>query len=187
MYAHLLRSNLQQGLFLVDPNRADIEAHTTQLFDDDAVDLIFSHSASSSPIPPLRRPYPPSLSSQYPPSAPLSTNANSRPSLLHQGLASASSPANGGATQAILSSFSQITRATRHAAQNILSHPLAKPILPHLPDPVKSFANAHGEWSSWVEKGGVGEFESARIYLAKWARVSAFNCMSTLFRSRNIY
>ena len=76
---------------------------------------------------------------------------------------------------AILQSFSNITRATRHAAQNILSHPLAKPIVPHLPDPVKSLVNANGEWDwgSWVEKGGVGEFESARVYLAKWARVVA--------------
>ncbi|KAF8326026.1 rab-GTPase-TBC domain-containing protein [Cantharellus anzutake] len=171
-YAHLLRSNLQQGLFLVDPSKADIEAHSTLLFDDDAVDLIFSHSTLSSPIPQFRRPHPPPLPSQYPPSAPLSTQSN-RNSLLHQGLASASSTVNGGPRQAILSSFSQITRATRHAAQNILSHPLAKPILPHLPEPVKSFANAQGEWSSWVEKGGVGEFESARVYLAKWARVVA--------------
>lgn len=76
---------------------------------------------------------------------------------------------------ALLQSFSNITRATRHAAQNILSHPLAKPIVPHLPDPVKSLVNANGEWDwgSWVEKGGVGEFESARVYLAKWARVVA--------------
>jgi len=76
---------------------------------------------------------------------------------------------------ALLQSFSNITRATRHAAQNILSHPLAKPIVPHLPDPVKSLVNANGEtqWGSWVEKGGVGEFESARVYLARWARIVA--------------
>lgn len=75
----------------------------------------------------------------------------------------------------LLQSFSNITRATRHAAQNILSHPLAKPIVPHLPDPVKSLVNANGEWEwgSWVEKGGVGEFESARVYLARWARIVA--------------
>jgi len=33
--------------------------------------------------------------------------------------------------------------------------------------------NASGEWGSWVEKGGVGEFESARVYLARWARIVA--------------
>jgi TBC1 domain family member 15 len=79
------------------------------------------------------------------------------------------------ARAALLQSFANITRATRHAAQNILSHPLAKPIVPHLPDPVKSLVNVNGdlEWGSWVEKGGVGEFESARVYLARWARIVA--------------
>jgi len=40
---------------------------------------------------------------------------------------------------------------------------------------VKSLVNANGEWEwgSWVEKGGVGEFESARVYLARWARIVA--------------
>lgn len=33
--------------------------------------------------------------------------------------------------------------------------------------------SANGEWASWVEKGGVGEFESARVYLARWARIVA--------------
>lgn len=47
--------------------------------------------------------------------------------------------------------------------------------MPHLPDPVKSLVNVNGdlEWGSWVEKGGVGEFESARVYLARWARIVA--------------
>lgn len=47
--------------------------------------------------------------------------------------------------------------------------------MPHLPDPVRSLVNANGEtqWGSWVEKGGVGEFESARVYLARWARIVA--------------
>lgn len=74
---------------------------------------------------------------------------------------------------AILQSFSSVTRATRHAAQTILSHPLAKPIVPHLPDPVKSLVSANGEWSSWVEKSGTGDYEGARVYLARWARVVA--------------
>lgn len=33
--------------------------------------------------------------------------------------------------------------------------------------------NGDLEWGSWVEKGGVGEFESARVYLARWARIVA--------------
>ncbi|KAF9030770.1 rab-GTPase-TBC domain-containing protein [Panaeolus papilionaceus] len=183
-YAHLLRSTLQSSLFLVDPSRADIEAHSTQIFSDDAVDDILAQSSfanSHSPVPAHRRPRPISASS--------SPNLySSRTSVLHRSLGSPLSPptpsssssssmppTSAQARMALLQSFSNITRATRHAAQNILSHPLAKPIVPHLPEPVKSLVNADGEWEwgSWVEKGGVGEFESARVYLARWARIVA--------------
>ncbi|KAJ7452509.1 rab-GTPase-TBC domain-containing protein [Mycena galericulata] len=175
-YSHLLRSTLQPSLFLVDPSRADIEAHSTQLFADDAVDDILAQSSyanSHSPIPAHRRPRP--LSS---PPITLSPNPYShRSSVLHRSLATPASNAQSSsqARTALLQSFSNITRATRHAAQNILSHPLAKPIVPHLPDPVRSLVNANGEWEwgSWVDKSGVGEFESARVYLARWARIVA--------------
>lgn len=188
-YTHLLRSSLMPNLFLVDPSRGDIEAHSTPLFDDEAVDDIFSTSHASSPIPPLRRPGAAAAASQpkYPPSAPVDSDHHSRrTSLLHQGLPTSSSsshshshphssssspPSSSSARNAIMSSFAQLTQATRFAAQSVLSHPLAKPIVPHLPDPVKSLVHAPGEWESWVKKGGVGEFESARVYLAKWARV----------------
>lgn len=174
-YANLLRSTLQPSLFLVDPSRADIEAHTIQIFPDDAVDDILAESGyinSSSPVPPHRRPRP--LNS------PLTTNNpySQRTSVLHRSLGTTGSISHTSSSQSrmsLLQSFSNITRATKHAAQNILSHPLAKPIVPHLPDPVKSFVSAPGEWEwgSWVEKGGVGEFESARVYLARWARIVA--------------
>ncbi|TFK76505.1 RabGAP/TBC [Pluteus cervinus] len=168
-YAHLLRSTLQPTLFLIDPSRADIEAHSTQIFADSAVDDILAKSSytnSHSPVPAHRRP------------RPLSTpNAlGNRTSVLHRSLGTPAPPQSPSqARMALLQSFSNITQATRFAAQNILSHPLAKPILPHLPEPVKSFVNASGEWEwgSWVEKGGVGEFESARVYLARWARIVA--------------
>ena len=173
-YAHILRSTLQPTLFLVDPSRADIETHTTQIFSDDAVDDILAQSSyanSHSPVPAHRRPRP--LSESINTSNPYSY----RSSVLHRSLGSPTTPTNSSsqARMALLQSFSNITRATRHAAQNILSHPLAKPIVPHLPDPVKSLVNANGEWEwgSWVEKGGVGEFESARVYLARWARIVA--------------
>ena len=169
-----MRSTLQPSLFLVDPSRADIEAHSTLIFADDAVDDILAQSSfanSHSPIPAHRRPRPIPISG---------TEANpysQRTSVLHRSLGSVSSPPAQAsqAGMALLQSFSNITRATRHAAQNILSHPLAQPILPHLPDPVKSLVSADGnlEWGSWVEKGGVGEFESARVYLARWARIVA--------------
>ncbi|KAF9532912.1 rab-GTPase-TBC domain-containing protein [Crepidotus variabilis] len=187
-YAHLLRSTLQPTLFLVDPSRADVEAHSTQIFEDDAVDDILAQSSfanSHSPVPAHRRPRP---ISNAPGGASGTSNPYSqRTSVLHRSLgspptspislpgASSASQAQSQARLALLQSFSNITRATRHAAQNILSHPLAKPIVPHLPDPVKSLVNVNGdlEWGSWVEKGGVGEFESARVYLARWARIVA--------------
>ncbi|KAF8522304.1 RabGAP/TBC [Hysterangium stoloniferum] len=156
-YGNILRSNLDSTLFLVDPSRADIETHSVVLFADDAVDSILS--SSSSPIPVHRRPKPISSSS---------IGTRRRTSVLHASLASSQT-----SSSSLLQSFSNITRATRHAAQQILSHPLAKPIVPHLPDPVRSLVNVNGEWSSWVEKGGLGEFESARVYLAKWARIVA--------------
>ena len=176
-YAHILRSTLQPTLFLVDPSRTDLETHTTQLFDDDAVDVILAQSSfanSHSPVPVHRRPRPISSSgnSNY-------GLSSSQSSVLHRSLGSAPlySPtaSSSQARTAFIQSFSNITRATRHAAQNILSHPLAKPIVPHLPEPVQSLVSAPGEWEwgSWVEKGGVGEFESARVYLARWARIVA--------------
>ncbi|OJT11154.1 GTPase-activating protein gyp7 [Trametes pubescens] len=170
-YCHILRSCLQSNLYLIDPSRDDIETHSTPLFSDDAVDDILAQSSyanSHSPIPAHRRP------------RPLSTTTNpysERSSILHKSLSpvSTSSASASPARLALLQSFSQITRHAAHAAQHILSHPLAKPIIPHLPDPVRSLVNANGdlEWGSWVEKGGVGEFESARVYLARWARIVA--------------
>ncbi|KAF9453194.1 GTPase-activating protein gyp7 [Macrolepiota fuliginosa MF-IS2] len=192
LYAHILRSTLQPTLFLVDPSRSDVEAHTTQVFEDDAVDDILAQSSfanSHSPVPAHRRPQPitiPNINAAAGNTTPNIAYSH-RSSVLHRSLGSAASyayaPGSGGspgsssaqARLALLQSFSNITRATRHAAQNILSHPLAKPIVPHLPDPVKSLVSAPGEWEwgSWVEKGGVGEFESARVYLARWARIVA--------------
>jgi len=154
MYANLLRSSLQPSLFLVNPSRADIETHTTILYADDAVDEILNSSTSL----PRNR-----LAG--------ANGHNRRTSVLHQTLAPPSPGSQ--ARIAFLQGFSQITKGARSTAQRILSHPLAKPIVPHLPDPVKSLVSANGEWASWVEKGGVGEFESARVYLARWARIVA--------------
>jgi TBC1 domain family member 15 len=145
--------------------------HSTQLFSDDAVDEILARSSytnSHSPVPAHRRPRP--LSPGGTPPNPYSQYS----SVLHRSMPIPSGHSSQART-ALLQSFANITRATRHAAQNILSHPLAKPIVPHLPDPVKSLVSANGdlEWGSWVEKGGVGEFESARVYLARWARIVA--------------
>ncbi|KAG8706589.1 GTPase activating protein, partial [Ceratobasidium sp. 395] len=192
-YCHILRSSLQPNLFLFDPSKPDIEAHSMILFDDDAVDTILAQSHDS-PIPQHRRPPRPpqqsrpsgASSSSVTPSPRLTPNGSPAPfpnprystrtSVLHETLPSYP-PTNFAPLTtprtSLLQSFSNITRATRHAAQQILSHPLAQPIVPHLPSPIQSIVNANGEWSSWVEKGGMGEFESARVYLARWARVVA--------------
>ncbi|CAE7205252.1 unnamed protein product [Rhizoctonia solani] len=194
-YCHILRSTLQSNLFLFDPSKPDIEAHTMVLFDDDAADLIMAQSADS-PIPHHRRPQRPQQSrasgsggssSSSAPSPRLTPNGSpvpfpnprysTRTSVLHETLPSypptSFTPLTSPSRTSLLQSFSQLTRATRHAAQQILSHPLAQPIVPHLPSPMQSFVNASGEWAGLLEKGGMGEFEAARVYLARWARVVA--------------
>ena len=160
-------------MLLVDPSRADPEAHTTLLFGDDEVGKILAQSSyanSFSPIPAHRCPRPISTTPPNP--------YSSRSLVLHRSIAvplPAMSQGTSQARMALLQSFLNITRATKHAAQNILPHPLAKPIVSHPPDPMKGLVNANEEWEwgSWVEKGGVGEFESARVYLARWAQKSA--------------
>ncbi|QRW27163.1 GTPase-activating protein GYP7 [Rhizoctonia solani] len=189
-YCHILKSSLQPNLFLFDPSKPDIEAHTMVLFDDDAADLIMAQSTDS-PIPHHRRPNRPSRSSGSSsgsvPSPRLTPNGSPAPfpnprystrtSVLHETLPvyppTSFAPLTSPSRNSLLQSFSQLTRATRHAAQQILSHPLAQPIVPHLPSPMQSFVNASGEWAGLLEKGGMGEFESARVYLARWARVVA--------------
>jgi hypothetical protein len=134
-FSHVLRSNLQPSLFLIDPSRADIEAHSTQIFPDDAVDDILAQSSyanSHSPVPAHRRPRP--LSTPVTPSSSSSSPGSSTPnsysartSILHRSLfppSPSSSQSSSQARIALLQSFSNITRATRHAAQQILSHPL---------------------------------------------------------------
>jgi len=83
--------------------------------------------------------------------------------------------------QTIMTGLSNITTFSRKMGQQILSHPLAQPVVPHLPPAVRSLINVPGEW----ERSGrlppktgrshevASEFESARLYLARWARVVA--------------
>lgn len=65
-------------------------------------------------------------------------------------------------------------------AQTVLSHPLSKPLLSSLPPPLLQFSNVSAELSRTPitnsiirlqERAGVESFDSARIYLANWARV----------------
>ncbi|ODN77782.1 hypothetical protein, variant [Cryptococcus amylolentus CBS 6039] len=88
--------------------------------------------------------------------------------------------------QSILTGLSSLTSLSRRKASQLLSHPLAQPVVPHLPPAFKSLVNVPGEWErngrtqgANAQNGGRGgsdvasEFESARLYLAKWARVVA--------------
>lgn len=87
--------------------------------------------------------------------------------------------------QTLLGSLSTLTNLSRRTAQQVtqqvLSHPLAQPVVPHLPPAVRSLVNVPGEWERsgrYPPKTGKGgevenEFESARLYLARWARVVA--------------
>ncbi|GAA5836617.1 hypothetical protein JCM9279_000446 [Rhodotorula babjevae] len=80
-------------------------------------------------------------------------------------------------TFSVLSGFSRITRGARQmsqqAASTVLSHPLAKPLAKHVPKPIAQFALAPGEVSRLTDAAGVGVYDSARVYLAKWARIVA--------------
>ncbi|GAA5825938.1 hypothetical protein JCM11251_000060 [Rhodosporidiobolus azoricus] len=88
---------------------------------------------------------------------------------------------NGGGMDAltfsVLSGFSRITRGARQisqqAASTVLSHPLAKPLAKHVPKPIAQFALAPGEVSRLANTAGVGTYDSARVYLAKWAKIVA--------------
>lgn len=76
--------------------------------------------------------------------------------------------------QSLLTSLSTITNFSRKAAQQVLAHPLAQPVVPHLPPAVRTFVNAQGEWErNSLQNSTANEFESARLYLARWARVVA--------------
>lgn len=179
-YANVHRSVLDPNLFLVNPSRVDLETHSTPLFDDDAIDMPNSDPANAAW------------------SHDLSHNAYSM-SPLHQSLPGNSTPRRNNelamdnltvfaksARMSVLSSFANFTQKARHASHTVLSHPLAKPYVPHLPGPVQSFAQAgpvplgpnEGEWewrtSSIANKSGTGEYyDSARVYLARWARLVA--------------
>lgn len=93
--------------------------------------------------------------------------------------------------QSLLMGLSNITNLARKAAKEVLNAPIAQPVVPHLPPAMRSLVNAQGEWAtstsganaSGTQRGARGkgrkasevasEFESARLYLARWARVVA--------------
>lgn len=179
-YANVHRSAIEPNLFLVNPSRADLETHSTPIFDDDAIDLpnpnpanaTWSHDLADNEysMSPLHQ------------SLPGSGSSKRQNELAMDNLTAFAKNAR----MSVLSSFANFTQQARHASHAVLSHPLARPYVPHLPGPVQSFAQAgpvplgpnEGEWewrtSSIANKSGTGEYyDSARVYLARWARLVA--------------
>jgi hypothetical protein len=65
----------------------------------------------------------------------------------------------------ILERFSQVARISRDAATNILDHPITKQILPpHVQQRIQE---------SEAAKKVMDDYDSARVYLAKWAATVA--------------
>uniref|UniRef100_U9TFW8 GTPase-activating protein GYP7 n=1 Tax=Rhizophagus irregularis (strain DAOM 181602 / DAOM 197198 / MUCL 43194) TaxID=747089 RepID=U9TFW8_RHIID len=60
----------------------------------------------------------------------------------------------------VLERFSKVARFSRDTAANILEHPLARPIVPHLPPGVNNLLQSDPT---------VEEYDAGRLYLAKWA------------------
>ncbi|MBW0476358.1 hypothetical protein O181_016073 [Austropuccinia psidii MF-1] len=97
-----------------------------------------------------------------------------RTSILHESLKNVkASGSMDELTFNILSSFSKLTQNAKSAAQMVLSHRLAKPITPHLSEPFASLANGQPEFVQWSQQTGLEGYDSARVYLAKWASIVA--------------
>lgn len=152
-HATLLRSRLVTAtnnrggeLWLVNPSKSDREVHEA------GYEERPSRTESSS-----------SVAQQYPP---------------HAQYPSLSAVGNASPRESLLVGLSNVTNIARHAAQNVLNHPLAKPVVPHLPPAFRSLVTVPGE-TTLRPKAGNGnpdvatEFEAARLYLARWARVVA--------------
>ncbi|WVQ72719.1 hypothetical protein IAR50_002279 [Cryptococcus sp. DSM 104548] len=170
--AILVRSRLLQAkrsmgaeLWLVNPTRSDREVHEAGVLDEEPEAIPTRRpNQTQQTNPPQKANYPPKA--DYP--------------AVYPGFAGIE---NLTPKQTILTGLSSLTSLSRRKASQLLSHPLAQPVVPHLPPAFKSLVNVSGEWErngrSQSANGGRGgsdvasEFESARLYLAKWARVVA--------------
>ena len=170
-HAEILRSRLEPRLFLVNPSRTDREVHEIDLgtsAENDRVLPKTGAAVSSSSSVDGAKAYPPKAN--FPEvsleGGPYGGTADfPAATFLH--------PTR---TQ-LLSGFSQLTQKAKRITQDILSQPFAEPIVTHLPAPVRDLVNPNPDWEA--KKTGdkrstvAGEFESARVYLARWARVVA--------------
>ncbi|WVQ95362.1 hypothetical protein IAU59_002459 [Kwoniella sp. CBS 9459] len=157
------RANMGAELWLINPSKSDREVHEAGV-----------EEAEPDTVPPQRQPQPRTATTlpttipvPYPP----------KPSYPNSSVLNTATP-----KQTLMTSLSSLTNFTRQKASQVLSHPLAQPVVPHLPPAVRSLVHVPGEWERSgrlppkTEKGGndvASEFESARLYLARWARVVA--------------
>ena len=153
------RHNISAELWLVNPSKADREVHE-KIMDEQPIFKAATSTTQSqkSATPPKIAPYPP------------------RKTLPSMAVLAHTTP-----RETLMTGLSSITTFSRKVGQQILSNPLAQPVVPHLPLAVRSLINVPGEWERsdrLLPKTGPGadvanEFESARLYLARWARVVA--------------
>lgn len=147
--SRLVMNGTGEELWLVNPNKADREVHEAGYTEP-------KRAGDSTPV-------------SYPPQPP------------HMQYPNLQTMSQSSSKDSLLVGLSSVTNIARHAAQNVLNHPLAKPVVPHLPPAFRSLVNAPGEWESSLRPNlGSGrnpdvatEFEAARLYLARWARVVA--------------
>ncbi|KAJ3327696.1 GTPase activating protein [Blyttiomyces sp. JEL0837] len=80
----------------------------------------------------------------------------------------------------VLERFSRVTRLYKDTAAHLLTHPLAKPILPYVPKalhPSHPIPQSQSQQSNQQQSNGIfafvdsfdHEYEPARVYLARWA------------------
>lgn len=103
LYAHIVRSQIEPQLFLVNPSRDDLEVHSTALFEDEAV--------------PTEAMFGLGLAREGLPSGVRDAREGKRTSILHQslegnGYPDVVSPAMDNFTFNVLNSFSRITRGS---------------------------------------------------------------------------
>ncbi|GAA5896613.1 hypothetical protein JCM8208_004246 [Rhodotorula glutinis] len=184
-HARLVRSQLDPSVWLVNPSRDDLEAHVGPAAaareDDDVPAQALQGVRARTSI--LHQSSPVSGGAKGKGTAARAETEwpDDPDAVLGPARGSGGGRDDGGGMDAltfsVLSGFSRITRGARHmsqqAASTVLSHPLAKPLAKHVPKPIAQFALAPGEVSRLTDAAGVGVYDSARVYLAKWARIVA--------------
>ncbi|GAA5935674.1 GTPase-activating protein GYP7 [Sporobolomyces koalae] len=183
--ARVIRSELDPTVYLVNPSGIDLEAHTFgKAYSDDAVPNealrgLRGRIGEGQRGVRQRDQAKTSILHQSSPVSSPPKAAGDWPDDLSAAVRSDSSSSGGmdNLTFSVLSGFSRITRSAKNisqqAASTVLSHPLAKPLAKHVPKPIAQFAFAPGEIASLAESAGVGVYDGARVYLAKWARIVA--------------